>query len=89
MRLALTNLQNSESRRELFYDRGFGAPFDWNSPSDLSMLNEWRQEKIRKHARRNWVEMRRTKVVENQANNVPGSEAGRSSRKMKSEDATH
>ncbi|KAI9643252.1 hypothetical protein NHQ30_007868 [Ciborinia camelliae] len=66
MRIGLVNLQEPELDREVFYDRGFGEPFDWNDASDLSLLNEWRQEKIRKYTRMSPGQMERTKVTKDQ-----------------------
>ncbi|ESZ97833.1 hypothetical protein SBOR_1778 [Sclerotinia borealis F-4128] len=63
MRIGLVNTEDPSLDRELFYDRGFGEPFDWNDTSDLSLLNEWRQETFRKYTKRNMAQMKDTTVV--------------------------
>ncbi|CAD6443121.1 d07c2339-c337-4f15-8be8-b123dfe57de3 [Sclerotinia trifoliorum] len=68
MRIGLVHLREPGLSREIFYNRGFGSgePFDWNDPSDLFLLNSWRQDKIRKYTTRNEGPVERTEVVKDQ-----------------------
>ncbi|KAJ8063946.1 hypothetical protein OCU04_007793 [Sclerotinia nivalis] len=68
MRIGLVHLREPDLYREIYYNRGFGAgePFDWNDPSDLFLLNSWRQDKIRKYTTRSEGQVERTRVVKDQ-----------------------
>ncbi|KAF7876681.1 hypothetical protein EAF04_001766 [Stromatinia cepivora] len=68
MRIGLVHLRESDLYREIYYNRGFGAgePFDWNDPSDLFLLNSWRQDKIRKYTTRSEGQVVSPKIVKDQ-----------------------
>ncbi|APA14060.1 predicted protein [Sclerotinia sclerotiorum 1980 UF-70] len=68
MRIGLVHSREPGLSRQIFYNWGFcsGEPFNWNDPSDLFLLNSWRQDKIRKYTARSEGQVEHTKAVKDQ-----------------------